>query len=161
MFEDIQLTTEGEENDNRIFVGNGWDYAAKRSVNAVEAEANGKFPWHEWQKMRKQEILEHIHAKIVRIEGDKAVSFDINLLKKAQKKALLDLFVEDSTTEYHHVDIWEKGRLWRHQAVGYFGISEERLITVADEEIKKTISSIRAANISVNNARKARREREL
>ncbi len=131
--------------DDYYFRGNGWDYDAKRSVNAVNAEQNGKFPYNDWKKMSKQQIMELINSKIEEI-GEEFILFDIKLLKKAQKSALLDLFVEVSTTEYHHIDLWKNGRRWRHQTVGYLGISEEKLVTVTDEEILNMIVTTRAKN---------------
>ena len=160
MFDAGYLTAGVEDVNNRVFTGNGWDSQAKRSVNAVKAEEEGKFPDYEWHGMPKQKILEFINSKIELLGGPKAISFDVKLLKKAQKKALLQLFLEQRTTEYHHVDIWEKGRLWRHQAVGYFGISKAKLITVTDEEIISLISTIRAENLVEKNMRKARMEVE-
>ena len=158
MFEDDVLTT-GEEEDC-VFKGKGWDYAAKRSVNAVNAEREGRFPYSEWYKMRKQTVLEFVDAKIKKLGGVQAISFNIKLLKKAQKNALLQLFLDDCTTEYHHVDVWNNGRRWRHQAVGYFGINERKLVTVTDEEITNLINSIRADNLSVKLERDARKEEE-
>lgn len=131
--------------DERLYLGRGWDYDAKRSVNAVIAEQGGKFPYSNWEKMSKQQLMDFINAKIEQI-GEEFILFDVKLLKKAQKAALLDLFVEDSTSEYHHIDLWEKGRRWRHQPVGYFGISEIKLVTVTDEEILTMISRVRTKN---------------
>ncbi len=158
MFEDDILATDEEE--DCICKGNGWDYAAKRSVNAVNAEREGRFPYNEWYKMRKQTILEFINAKIRNLEGDQAISFNIKLLKKVQKNALLQLFLDDYTAEYHHVDVWKNGRRWRHQPVGYYGINERKLVTVTDEEIVNLVNSIRAENLTVKQERDARKGEE-
>ena len=131
--------------NNYLSQGNGWDHDAKRSVNAVNAEQEGKFPYSEWKKMSKQQILGHINTKIEKI-GEEFILFDVKLIKKAQKAALLDLFIEHSTAEYHHIDVWEKGRRWRYQAVGYYGVSEEKLVTVTDEEILAMITMVRTRN---------------
>ena len=37
--------------------GEGWDPFAKRSVNAVNDEKDGKFPDAEWEKMSKKQIF--------------------------------------------------------------------------------------------------------
>lgn len=125
--------------------GEGWDPFAKRSVNAVNDEKDGKFPDAEWEKMSKKQILELINAKIEKI-GEEFILFDINLLKKAQKTALLDLFVEDYNTKYHHVDTWKNGRHYKYFKVGYRGVSEEKLVTVTNEEILNMIARVRTKN---------------
>jgi len=160
MIEKESLVEEFEENNEFVHKGNGWDYAAKRSVNAVNAAKEGKYPEKEWHKMHKQEILEFINAKIIKIGGAKAVSFDVKNLKKVQKEALLQLFL-DYAKEYHHVDKWENGRLWRHQVIYFYEISEAKLLTVTDEIISKKIASIRANNIAERLDRQSRKTEEL
>lgn len=120
--------------------GKGWDFSANRSVNAVNAEKKGKFIIADWEKKNKVEILQRIMDKISSLGGPLCVNFDINLLKKAQKSALLKLFL-DNYGEYHHVKV-KKERGFFREEVYYYEISIDKLKNVANTDIESAIFSV-------------------
>ena len=124
--------------------GNGWDYAANRSVNAVNAEKEGKFVLADWGKKTKAEILQRIMDKIALLGGPQAVGFDISLLKKAQKAALLNLFL-DNFGEYHHVKV-RKERGYFREELYFYEISTDKLKKTTDSAIESAIFVVSANN---------------
>jgi len=85
----------------RYLVLDGWGYSNNRSVNAVNAEENGKLPFSRLKAMTQRQLVEHIcqHDSELDPIDEWAV------LERKSKKTLLSCFV---TNESHHVGIFCK-----------------------------------------------------
>lgn len=146
--EEFARTLEDEPYEHR---GKGWDHSANRSVNAVNAEKEGKFIIADWEKKTKAEILQRIMDKIASLGGPLCVNFDISLLKKAQKAALLRLFL-DNYGEYHHVKV-KKERGFFREEVYFYEISTDKLKNVVNTDIESAIFSVACDNQVKKNKR--------
>lgn len=146
-------------------LGRGWDYAADMSVNASDAMEEGRYPYEYWERMKKSEILERIYKVIDQEGGPEAVNFDINLLKKAQKQVLLDLFVDSLGGEYHHMPVWRNGRRYRHAVVLFCTVLSSLVLKVTDKQLEDAIANYRSVNAQkyaeTKTARKESRIQEL
>ena len=153
-----------EEDSGYYNMGNGWDYNNDMSANASDAMEKGRFPLSWWESMKKEKILEHIYKVIDRVGGSEVLSFNTDLLKMAQKQALINLFIH-SKGEYHHMPVWRNHRRYKYGEVLFCEIVEEKLLTVTDEQIKNEIDSIRRSNSEKNSEMKyiieENRKREL
>lgn len=146
--EEFARTLEDEPYEHR---GKGWDHSANRSVNAVNAEKEGKFIIADWEKKTKAEILQRIMDKIASLGGPLCVNFDISLLKKTQKAALLRLFL-DNYGEYHHVKV-KKERGFFREEVYFYEISTDKLKNVVNTDIESAIFSVACDNQVKKNKR--------
>ncbi len=133
-----------EEDDQYVHRGNGWNYAANKSVNATLAEEQGRFALNDWEKKTKQEILQRINHTIDMMGGVEKVGFDVSLLKKAQKSALLTLFLENNG-EYHHVKVKTKHGFFRDELY-FYEISVNKLKTTTSRMIESAIIDVRCSN---------------
>ena len=157
--------SEMNEYEKEDHMGQGWDSASGMSGNAVEAMEDGRFPYEWWQSKKKSEILERIYKVIDEEGGPEAINFDINLLKKAQKQVLLDLFVDSLDGEWHHMTIWRKGRRISHAQVPFCTVKSTLVTKVTDKQIEDAITNLKNANAKKNaetkNIRKERQTKEL
>ena len=146
-------------------LGRGWDSAARMSRNALQATEEGRFPYKRWQGMKKAEIMERIYKVIDEEGGQEAINFDINLLKKAPKQVLLDLFVDSPGGEWHHMTIWNKGRRIAHARVLFCTVIRTLVTGVTDKQIEDAIINLKNTNAkkyaATKDIRKERKNKEL
>ena len=132
-----------EESSGYVKMGNGWDYNKNMSVNASNAVEEGRLPDFWWETMKKPEILERIYKEIDRLGGPTVLKFNIEILKKAQKQALLNLFVDINGDERHHVGTRKEER-------PFCIVRGDLLLSVTDGQIKNEIERIRRSNSEKN-----------
>lgn len=133
-----------EEDDQYVHRGNGWNYAANKSFNATLAEEQGRFALKDWQKKSKPEILQRINHTIDMMGGSEKVGFDVSLLKKAQKSALLTLFLVNNG-EYHHVKVKTERGFFRDELY-FYEISVNKLKTTTNRMIESAIIDVWCSN---------------
>ncbi len=142
--EDSYSNEDFEEDNGYVHRGNGWDSAANRSVNAVLAEKQGRYALNDWKKKTKSEILSRINHIIDMMGGAEKAGFDVCLLKKAQKSALLTLFLVNNG-EYHHVKVKTKRGFFRNELY-FYEISVNKLKTTTNQMIESAIFDIWYSN---------------
>ena len=125
--------------------GNGWDTVNQRSGNASYAIEAGRCPLKYWEKMKKEEILQWIKKEIDEMGGPETVHFSIDLMKKAQKKVLIDLFLE-TVGEWHHMKATLNGKRFAHAKVAFYHVSRSVISSMTDELLKAEIAKVRKDN---------------
>lgn len=91
--------------------GNGWDSYRNRSVDAVNAEDEGKLPISKLMRMTKKELIDHICEYDCELD-----CVDVwALLDNMSKRKIISCFV---TREWHHVGPFAK-------AVDYYEFDAE------------------------------------
>ncbi len=91
--------------------------------------------------------------------GTLNIHFDVNLLKKAQKAALLKLFLSDSG-EYHHVRV-KKERGYFMEELYFYEISADKLNSVTERDIELEISFVSIINQEKREKQLANKARKL